>query len=202
MSYTPRRGTTPHALWKVVKKATPGEPIPISSLPRKLQELFDNGASGPFRRDSVFRKNHNIELLKEGPGNKNTHLIYWGPQEDDGLRQTIRRDIWKKLSKLPCVFTGTSSQIEVDHKDGRKDNVRAMNPHTQDENDFQPTCKTLNDIKRQVCKQCVSAGQRFDATTIGQPVAVVDGSLEYQATCKGCFYHDPIYFRSRLTVIR
>ena len=58
------RGTTPYALWKVVKKATPGEPIPISSLPRKLQEVFDNGASGPFRRDSVFRKNHNIELLK------------------------------------------------------------------------------------------------------------------------------------------
>ncbi len=202
MSYTPRRGTTPHALWKVIEKVPRGERIAISSLPRKLQEQFDNGASGPFRRDSVFRKNHNIELLKEGPGNKNTHLIYWGPQEDDGLRQTIRADIRKKLSKLPCVFTGTTSQIEVDHKDGRKDDVRAMTAATQEEEDFQPTCKTLNDIKRQVCKQCVSTGQRFDATTIGHPVAVVDGSLEYQGTCKGCYYHDPIYFRSRLTVIR
>jgi hypothetical protein len=202
MSYTPRRGTTPHALYKVIMKAEIGEKIPISALPRKLQGQFDNGASGPFRSDSVFRKNYNIELLKEGSGNKNTHIRYCGPQEDDGLRQTIRRDIWEKLSKLPCVFTGTTSQIEVDHKGGRKDDPRVMNPNTQVIEDFQPVCKTVNDIKRQVCKQCEATGQRFDATTIGHPVAAVDGSLEYQGTCKGCYYHDPKYFRSRLTVIR
>tara|TARA_R110000824_G_scaffold160538_1_gene335364 strand:+ start:1781 stop:2335 length:555 start_codon:yes stop_codon:yes gene_type:complete len=183
-------------------KAPIGEPILITALPRKLRDQFDNGASGPFREDSVFRKNHNIELLKEGGGNKNTHIIYWGPQEDNGHRQTIRKDIQKKLSKLRCVFTGTTARIEVDHKDGRKDDARVMNTATQVEEDYQPTCKTLNDIKRQVCKPCRATGQRFDATAIGFSVSVVDGSLEYEDTCKGCYYHDPVYFRSRLTVIR
>ena len=200
MSYTPRLGTASRALYEIIVDAPIGERILISSLPHKLRGLFLNGASGPFRSGSAFRKNYNIELLKEGRGNKNTHFIYWGPREDDGLRQTIRPDIRKKLSKLPCVFTGTTTQIEVDHKDGRKDNVRVMTTATQEEDDFQPTCKTLNDIKRQVCKQCVTTGQRFDATSIGLSVPVVDGSLGYEGTCKGCYYHDPIYFRSRLTV--
>jgi hypothetical protein len=202
MSYTTRPGTVPHALYKIIMKAPIGEPILITDLPRKLRDQFDNGASGPFRRDSVFRKNYIIELQQKARGNKNTHIIYWGPQEDDGLRQTIRGDIKKKLSKLPCVFTGTTTQIEVDHRDGRKDDGRVMSTTTQIEEDFQPTSKALNDVKRQVCKQCRTTDQRFDATSLGFLVSVVNGNLEYDGSCKGCYQHDPVYFRSRLTVIR
>lgn len=56
-----------------------------------------------------------------------------------------------------------NTRIEVDHKDGRKDDWRVSNPDTQSFTDFQPLCKAANDVKRQICKECKLTNQRWDA---------------------------------------
>ncbi len=67
-----------------------------------------------------------------------------------------------------CGACGNSenTQIEIDHKDGRKDDLRVSDLNTQTFDDFQALCKACNDKKRQICKKCKESGYRFDATKI------------------------------------
>ncbi len=67
-----------------------------------------------------------------------------------------------------CGARGNSenTQIEIDHKDGRKDDLRVSDLNTQTFDNFQALCKACNDKKRQICKKCKESGYRFDATKI------------------------------------
>ena len=94
-----------------------------------------------------------------------------------------------------CVVLGISSNIEIDHKDGRYDDPKVIQGVNQDPTDFQPMSKAANYAKRQHCKRCAETNQRFDATKLGYPVAQVKGNGEYRGTCIGCFWYDPIVFR-------
>lgn len=102
----------------------------------------------------------------------------------DAVRQHFKGDA--------CVVCGTTHQIEIDHKDGRKtDDVEGIE-------DFQAMCKHCNDRKREVCKKCKETGERFDATTLGFKNPVSAYHCLYEGTCEGCFWFDPIVFRFRL----
>lgn len=92
--------------------------------------------------------------------------------------------------------TSVNTKIEVDHKDGRKDDWRVSDPSTQKESDFQPLCKAANDVKRQICKQCKNDNKRWDAKNLlGNPYSFYEGGLEYQGTCVGCYQYDPVQYR-------
>lgn len=94
--------------------------------------------------------------------------------------------------------TSENTKIEVDHKDGRKDDWRVSNPQTQDINDFQPLCKAANDVKRQICKECKQKDIRWDATNIlGNPYPFYKGDEHYtnELGCIGCYQYDPVAYR-------
>jgi len=205
MSYTPRPGTAPGVLFEIIKDVAPGTKIPIEGFPPKLQEQFKNGGSGPFRSDSTFRRNYKIELLKEGSGNANTHILYLGPQQDDGRRQTIAPWIRKALltKDACCVICRSKKDLEVDHKDGRK-NGTAMHISRQQLGDFQILCQRCNQQKRQICKVCKKTDKRYDATQDGFRFPVTRGTLVYEGSCEGCKYYDPPAFNGhcRLTVVQ
>lgn len=72
-----------------------------------------------------------------------------------------------------CGACGNSenTQIEIDHKDGRKDDLRVSDLNTQTFDDFQALCKACNDKKRQIGKKCKESGidlmqQKFLAIVI------------------------------------
>lgn len=96
-----------------------------------------------------------------------------------------------------CGARGNSenTQIEIDHKDGRKDDLRVSDLNTQTFDDFQALCKACNDKKRQICKKCKESGYRFDATKIpGNRYPFYEGAIEYDG-CVGCYQYDPIQYR-------
>ncbi len=96
-----------------------------------------------------------------------------------------------------CGARGNSenTQIEIDHKDGRKDDLRVSDLNTQTFDDFQALCKACNDKKRQICKKCKESGYRFDATKIpGNRYPFYEGAFEYDG-CVGCYQYDPIQYR-------
>ncbi len=96
-----------------------------------------------------------------------------------------------------CGVRGNSenTQIEIDHKDGRKDDLRVSDLNTQTFDDFQALCKACNDKKRQICKKCKESGYRFDATKIpGNRYPFYEGAFEYDG-CVGCYQYDPIQYR-------
>jgi len=107
----------------------------------------------------------------------------------------IRADIRREVGKRPCAVLFSRAQIEVDHKDGRKDNWATNDTSYQQVDDFQALHKTANGVKREVCKKCEQSNQRFDARNLGFRVGWTEGGSQYQGSCRGCFWYDPIAFR-------
>ena len=199
--------------YKFLELAQPDEngfsrEVKIEEFVGKYANLkFGNGVDWA-RKSSKLAKTFNIELIKDDKPGKPTIAIKLNGYKNkiDTKVETIRKDIKEKLSKQPCIVLGVHTscdhKIEIDHKDGRKDDERIMNTKTQAIDDFQPLSKPANDAKRQHCKKCKETGIRFDAKILGYPVSVIKGDLIYEEKlgCEGCFWYDIRAFRQALTL--
>lgn len=162
-----------------------------------------NGGSW-CRASSALAKRYYIEVNKGlTAGNSIDAIRLNGFKKEDTFSQAIRKDIKEFYKDQRCVMLGVTgfsenTKIEIDHKDGRKDDWRVSNPDTQSLDDFQPLCKAANDVKRQICKNCKQTNKRWDATNIkGNPYPFYDGDAEYndELGCKGCYQYNPVEYR-------
>ena len=162
-----------------------------------------NGGSW-CRASSSLARRYNVEFDKTlTPGNSIDAVRLNGFRQDDTFSQAIRKDIKDYYRDQRCVMLGVrgfseNTKIEIDHKDGRKEDWRVSNPETQQLSDFQPLCKAANDVKRQICKECKLTNERWDATNIkGNPYPFYEGDKEYTEDlgCVGCYQYDPVEYR-------
>lgn len=162
-----------------------------------------NGGSW-CRASSSLAKKFIIELNKtHTKGNSIDAIRLNGFRKEDTFNQCIRKDIREYYKSKKCVMLGVcgfseNTKIEIDHKDGRKDDWRVSNPDTQQLDDFQPLCKAANDVKRQICKMCKQTGIRWNAQNIkGNPYPFYEGNEAYteELGCKGCYQYDPVAYR-------
>lgn len=161
---------------------------------------FGNGGDW-VRRGSTLDKKYIIELTKIGIRISGVKLC--GFKNKFTFNQAIRKDIRDYYKEKKCVCCGAKLDIEIDHKDGRKDNERVSNQETQLLSDFQPLCKHCNDLKRQICKECKATGKRFNGREIaGNPIDWTEGDENYneEIGCKGCFWYDPEAFRKNCLI--
>lgn len=163
---------------------------------------FGNGGhwcrdDGPFGRKFVVEKDKSLT-----PGNSIDAIRINGLRTDSNGSQTIRTDIKRFYKNKPCEVLATAHNIEVDHKNGRKDNPRVMNIETQKLEDFMPLTKAANDAKRKHCNRCRDTGKRFDAKRLGYPISYWTGDEnrvdDPETGCIGCFWYDPYEFRKHL----
>lgn len=170
----------------------------------KYKEL-QLGNGGDFcRKNSQLRKEYIVELDKsKTPGPRIDAIRLVGLNDTAVFKQNIRKDIADEIRKKKCVMLGVSgtsenTKIEVDHKDGRKNDMRVSDMATQRLEDFQPLCKAANDIKRQICKNCAKYNIRWDAKNIaGNPYSFYEGDEKYteELGCVGCYQYDPVEYR-------
>lgn len=153
------------------------------------------------RKNSSLNKKYIIEKIKEN--GKIIKIRVNGYNNKKTFSQKIRKDIADKLRDKPCVFTGVfgnseNTTIEIDHKCGQKNEERVSNIQTQKEDDFQPTCKALNNIKRQKCKMCMKTGIRPCGCSIpGNILKYYAGNESLKESgCVGCYYYDPVKYRT------
>lgn len=160
---------------------------------------FGNGASWA-RKESTLAKQYIIEFDKSvTPGNSIDRIRLNG-FNNGGYSQHIRADIKKAIQSQRCVILGTSNP-EVDHKNGLKNEDRVMKNEDQKLSDFQPLSKAANDAKRQFCKECKRTHKRYDAKLLGYPMSYYQGGqllTDDENACVGCFWYDPIEFRKHL----
>ena len=160
---------------------------------------FGNGASWA-RKESTLAKRYIIEFDKSiTPGNGIDRIRLNGFNDGD-YSQHIRADIKRAIKARRCVVLGTSNP-EVDHKNGMKNEDRVMRNEDQRLEDFQPLSKAANDAKRQFCKECRRTGFRYDAKLLGYPISYYQGGAKHNCeedACVGCYWYDPIEFKRHL----
>jgi len=175
----------------------------------KYKELqLGNGGSW-CRASSTLAKKYILEFDKsKSKGNSIDAIRLIGFNTEKKFNQNIRRDIKEYYKFKNCVMLGVNgssenTKIEIDHKDGRKEDHRVSNVGTQKLEDFQPLCKAANDIKRQICKRCKETNKRWNARNLkGNPFEFYVGDENYTETlgCKGCYQYDPVAYRKTVVV--
>lgn len=161
------------------------------------------------RKSSTLAKTYNVETDKTVTlGVKIDRIRLNGFNTQKTFNQNIRNDIKEFYKKQNCVMLGINgksenTKIEIDHKDGRKDNHRISNTKTQTFSDFQPLSKAANDVKRQICKRCKETNKRWNAKYLkGNPFEFYYGNENYtvEVGCKGCYQYDPVEYRKTVVV--
>ena len=144
--------------------------------------MLGNGA----RPSSSLAKKYKVEFDKTiTPGPAIDAVRLNGFNTTQTFSQNIRSDIKKYYRGQKCVMLGVSgfsenTKIEIDHKDGRKNDMRVSATSSQNIDDFQPLCKAANDVKRQICKRCKEENQRWNAKNIkGNPYSFYEGDDSY-----------------------
>ena len=161
---------------------------------------FGNGASWA-RKESTLAKKYVIEFDKSISSGNGIDRIRLNGFNSSDYSQYIRADIKKAIKARRCVVLGTSNP-EVDHKNGMKNEGRVMRNENQRLEDFQPLSKAANDAKRQFCKECRQTGIRYDAKLLGYPISYYSGGAEHhneENACIGCYWYDPLEFKKHLT---
>ena len=161
---------------------------------------FGNGASWA-RKESTLAKKYVIEFDKSISSGNGIDRIRLNGFNNGDYSQYIRADIKKAIKARRCVVLGTSNP-EVDHKNGMKNEGRVMRNEEQRLEDFQPLSKAANDAKRQFCKECRRTGLRYDAKQLGYPISYYSGEAEHhneENACIGCYWYDPLEFKKHLT---
>jgi len=170
----------------------------------KYKELqLGNGGSW-CRANSSLAKDYIIEFDKNiTKGISIDRIRLFGFNNKKIFNQNIRKDIKDFYKIKNCVMLGINgdsenTKIEIDHKDGRKEDHRISDLKEQKLSDFQPLSKAANDIKRQICKKCKETNKRWSAKNIkGNPYDFYIGDENYseELGCKGCYQYDPVEYR-------
>jgi hypothetical protein len=178
--------------------------VSVAEFTGKYSSLvFGNGADWA-RRDGQLAKKFNIEFDKSiTKGNRVDRVRLNGFNTQQSFNQNIRQDIKDRLKTQNCVMLGVNGnsanvKIEIDHKDGRKNDLNVSDKNKQKLEDFQPLCKAANDVKRQICKRCKETDKRWNAKNIkGNPYEFYAGDENYtqELGCKGCYQYDPVEYR-------
>lgn len=178
--------------------------VNVSEFIGEYKDLkLGNGGSW-CRQSSSLAKNYIVQFDKsKTSGNSIDAIRLNGFNTEQTFSQNIRSDIKDYYKNNNCVMLGIqgnseNTKIEIDHKDGRKDDWRVSDISTQRIEDFQPLCKAANDAKRQICKRCKETDKRWDAKNLlGNPYSFYEGDENYndELGCKGCYQYDPVEYR-------
>lgn len=146
-----------------------------------------NGCQWARSDNSFLGKQYIIERPKR---NGSVYAIKLNGFNDSNKRyRGIKKEIVNEIKSRRCVVLDTSSQIEVDHKNGRyTDDIE-----NQTINNFQPLHKSVNDAKREHCKKCLEQHKRYDAKRLGYKEGWIEGD-ESSTICNGCYWYDPQIF--------
>lgn len=168
------------------------DPLPVEGFSLHGLPRFGNGSAWA-RDDGSLAKKYKL-VKRKGPQGAIVSVATagWAEPSFDG---SIAAEVYEYHKDRPCAVLAINSNLEMDHKDGRKHNFKPV--ETCDE--FQPLSKAVNDAKRTHCNRCKRTNVRFDATQLGFPEPVSEGGPEYRGTCVGCYWHDPIAFVRKFT---
>mgnify|MGYP002630792314 CR=1 FL=1 len=171
----------------------------ISEFVGKYERLqFGNGGDW-CRTDGTLAKKFIVERHKQG--NSIIAVQLFGFNTKKQIQRGIKKDIAKQITSQRCSVLDIGN-VEVDHKDGHRDDYENLKPENQKLEDFQPLSPAVNKAKRQHCKVCRETKQRFDARVLGFSKCAWAGNGKYRGTCVGCYWYDVKKFNQEISKIK
>lgn len=174
------------------------KPVPIAEL-KNIHPSFEstNGCQWARSDSSYLGKRYKIKRPQQN--GKVAAVQLDGPNRNSVKKyRSIRKDIRDSILSQACAVLDVRSSIEVDHKNGRYEELSNITSANQKIEDFQPLSKAVNNAKRQHCKECVRTGKRYDAKRLGYKESFVVGD-EKSSTCAGCYWYDPQRFNQLIS---
>lgn len=166
------------------------KPVSVDLFVGKYERLKMGNGGDWCRDDGSLAKRFNIKRHKAG--NRIVEVSLHGFKKQP-IKKPIPARIRNALKDKKCAILGTG-KVEIDHKDGRRDDPRLGYASSVKIEDFQPLSKAANNAKRQHCKTCRTTGKRFDASSLGYSIGQVKGNGTYEGSCVGCYWYDPFEF--------
>jgi RNase P subunit RPR2 len=109
------------------------------------------------------------------------------------VQNYFEKELNCNISLLPI---NNSSDREIDHRYGHKnhpDYIKMYENLNQKPKDFQLIHRSLNLIKRQMCKDCVTSGIRPKHPS--KPFVEGNEKPQQNFPCKGCYLAEPERYR-------
>lgn len=155
----------------------------------KINKNFQttNGCQWCRSDTSYLGKRYNVERRIKGGKTYSFSLSKLDRSVEKGIPSKIR----SFFKGARCVVLDVGASIEIDHKDGRYNDI-----DIEDESNYQPMHKTVNDSKRYHCNECKKSGIRYDAKKLGYSVSQIEGTEYYdeKIECQGCYWNDTYKF--------
>lgn len=162
----------------------------------KYEKLkFGNGGDW-CRSDGSLAKKFIVERFRDG--NSIVAVQLFGHNTKKKINKQIDSKISKIIKSQKCVALYVGN-VEVDHKDGHRDDYENLKIKNQKIDDFQPLSPSVNKAKRQHCKNCRETKQRFDARLLGYSKSAWAGNGKYRGTCVGYYWHDIKKFNQEIS---
>lgn len=159
----------------------------------KIEPEFRTKNGCDWARSDVSWLGKQFEIVRKKEKGRISSVQLCGFKEKD-KNHTIPSSVRKALKGKPCALLGTTTNVEIDHKDA------TYTTENCEAEDFQVLHKSVNDAKRQHCKKCRETDCRFDARLLSFPVAYSSGTESLKENgCKGCFWYDIQAFIKELT---
>ncbi len=172
--------------------------VPIDEL-KNIHPAFEstNGCQWARTDGSYLGKKYKIKRPKKGG---KIIAVQLDGSNRNSIKQyrNIRKDIRERLLADSCAILDVQSNTEIDHKNGRYDDLSNLNLSVQNPEDFQVLSKAANNAKRQHCKECIRTGKRYDAKRLGYKESFVVGD-ENTSVCIGCYWYDPKRFNQLIS---
>ncbi len=193
-----RRNSKPFLFVELAKPDENGysRKVNISEFIEEYETLkFGNGGDW-CRSDGTLAKRYNLDRIKDKGAIIAVQLF--GFNIKNKISKQIRNDITKEITSQKCAILNIGN-VEVDHKDGRRDDFENYKPENQHPDQFQPLSAATNKAKRQHCKDCRDTNKRFDASVLGYSRSTWTGDLNYRGTCEGCYWFDIKKFNQEIS---
>ena len=154
-----------------------------------------------------IKEQHKEFLETNERGNTIKYIKFCGYSEFN-INRSISQKIRDYFRDESCVSCGTTSNIEIDHKNGLYNDSRVLKNSTQTIDDFQPLCRHCNQVKRESIKKMKETGIRPSAFDIPMlkifKIEYTSGNKTYDKNDTnwgiGTYWYDPIKFMKYIKI--
>lgn len=173
--------------------------IKIKELTTYIHPDFETSNGSTWARSHTSYLGKKYDIVRNKKSGKIYSVRLDGPNSSVERFRGIREDIRQCILQQRCSILDINNNVEVDHKNGRYNNLSDTSPEEQMLSDFQPLSRAANVAKRGHCNLCKKIGKRYDARRLGYKEGWIAGDENTQ-NCIGCYWYDPKEFNTRISL--